>query len=230
MNFINTSSLGRVIVFSAVALAVRASQTPPTDQVGAVAGVVLDDKATPIPGAKVYDEPLGVVRIGKDHFVVTDEHGRFYLKDVPPGNTMLIATKTEWGYPDARFIVYVTNEVLPTVEVRANQTTSDVVVKLLARGGVLRGRIIDAVTKKAIPSARVTISRADRPESYLETDPANDGSFEFLIPSKPTHLSVEAKGYNTWVYERSIFSKDHAPLVIAPGASTNVDVYLEPAK
>jgi len=159
-----------------LALVVSAAHLRSNPQIrfGSVEGKVVDARDMPIPGAKVYDAPMDAVRTGKDHFVVTDEGGRFLLRDVPAGKAMIIATKTEAGYPDARFAVYTSNEVLPVVEVQANQNASGVVVKLLVKGGVLRGRILRSDSKIPISRARVTLSRVDHPEWFIETDAESD--------------------------------------------------------
>ena len=218
------------LVVVATALSIGHGQAPTTTGFGAVKGVVLDAHGSEISGAKVYDEPIDAVRVGKDHFVETDQDGRFLLQDVPAGKTMIIATKLEDGYPDARFAVYSGNEVLPTVEVQAGQMASNVVVKLLAKGGTLRGRIIDSRSKLPILNARITLSRVDHPNWLLETDPENDGSFEFLIPARPMHLKVTARGFKDWTYETSGLSTNHAPFLIGQEETRNLDVYLEPFK
>ena len=206
------------------------TQSPTATSFGAVKGIVVDAHGVGIPDAKVYDEPMGSVRNGKDHFVVTDRDGRFLLQDVPVGKTMVIATKTEAGYPDARFALYSGNEILPIVEVTADTVASDVVVKLLAKGGVLRGRILDSRSKLPVPKARITLSGVDHPEWSLETDPEIDGSFEFIIPARPMHLKVDAEGFRNWTYEGSGLSTNHSPLLIGQEEKRNIEVYLESVK
>jgi len=211
-------------------LSIGQAQPPSRGNFGAIKGIVVDANGVGIAGAKVYDEPVDSVRVGKDHFVTTDTGGRFVLRDVPVGKAMVIATNIEGGYPDARFAVYSGNEILPTVEVRADEITSNVVVKLLAKGGLLRGRIVDSHSMLPVSKSRITLSRVDRPEWFLETDPENDGSFEFVIPSRPMHFQVAAEGFRTWTYEASGLSENHASLTVGPEEKRNVDVYLEPAK
>jgi hypothetical protein len=219
----------RIALASLVLLSAAGSVSPET-QVGVIGGTVVDGKGIPIAGAKVYDEPLDAVRIGKDHFVLTNHEGRFLLSDVPAGKTMVIATNIEAGYPDARFAVYSGNEILPIVEVRADKTTSDVVVKLLSKGGVLRGKIIDADSGAAVPTARITLTRADHPGWSIETDPASDGAYEFIVPSKPLHFQINAEGYGVWSYEESEFSKGHAPLILAPESTEDISISLKRIK
>src|SRR5579863_2907110 len=93
------------------------------DASGTVEGVVLDAHGEGISDAKVYDQPMGTARIGKDHYAITDSNGHFVLTDVPAGKTMVIATKVEAGYPDGRFALFSGNEVSPVVEVHPNQVT-----------------------------------------------------------------------------------------------------------
>lgn len=202
-------------------------QSPSNTQFGSIKGIVVNAEGAPISGAKVYDQPMNAVRIGKDHFVVTDETGRFYLRGVPTGRTMVIATKAEDGYPDARFAVYSGDAVLPVVEIRTDQTTSGVVVKLLRRGGLLRGRIVDSSSRIPVTSSRITLSRVDHPAWSLETDPSSDGTFEFVIPARPMDFRVTAPGFKTWTYAGSQFSKNHGPLIASPDQKLNIDVELE---
>jgi Carboxypeptidase regulatory-like domain len=206
-------------------LATSQVQSSLEGDVGSVRGIVVDAHGAGIPDAKVYDEPMGSARIGKDHFVSTDSEGRFVLTDVPAGKTMVIATKTEAGYPDARFALYTSNEVLPIVEVHANQVTSEVVVKLLAKGGMIRGRIVDTQSRRPVPQARITVSRIDHPEWLLETDPENDGTFQFLIPGRAMNFRVQAEGYKTWEYEAQ--SKNHEALTVGPEETRDLEIDLE---
>jgi Carboxypeptidase regulatory-like domain len=218
------TSAARALLVTAL-LAVCQIQPPFSGGVGSIKGIVLDSRGAGIPDAKVYDEPMNSVRIGKDHFVSTDSDGRFVLTDVPEGKAMVIATKTDAGYPDARFALYAGNEVLPIVDVRANQVTSDVVVKLLAKGGQIRGQIVDTQTKRPVPKARITLSRVDHPEWFLETDPESDGTFQFVIPNRAMHFRVQADGYKTWAYEAQ--SKNREPLKLAPEETLSLDINLE---
>jgi hypothetical protein len=48
---------------------IASTQSASDDKVGSVSGVVLDGEGSRIPGAKVYDEPMGSVRIGEDHYL-----------------------------------------------------------------------------------------------------------------------------------------------------------------
>src|SRR5208337_1529920 len=119
----------RLLFFALLAWITANFQSADRHQVGAIKGEVVDAKGSPIAGAKVFDEPIDAVRIGKDHFTLSDERGLFFLEQVPVGKTMVIATKTEDGYPDARFAVFSGNETLPIVQVASEEVTSNVVVR-----------------------------------------------------------------------------------------------------
>ena len=208
--------------------AVAKPQSTETTRVGSIKGQVVDAIGSPIAKAKVFDEPMGAVRIGKDHFTMSDENGRFLLNSVPVGKTMVIATKTEDGYPDARFAVFSGNEILPVVEVKSDQITAGVTVKLLAKGGTLVGRVTDARTKSALPDARITLSRLDHPTWLIETNVEKDGSFSLVVPAMPMHFSIKAPGHGDWSYEQSAFSRNHSPLTLSPGSELEIPIYLEP--
>ncbi len=210
-----------------IAFGLFQSSTPNEGTTGTVTGVVIDANGTGIPDAKVYDQPMGSVRMGKDHFATTDQQGRFTLTDVSAGKTMIIATKTEAGYPDGRYAVFTGNESSPIVEVHSNQESSNVVVKLLQKGGVILGKIVDKGTNQRVAQARVILARVDHPAWSLETDPENDGTFEFVVPSVPMHITVNAEGFRTWKYEESSLSKNHAPLVVGSEKKVTLEVELE---
>lgn len=217
-----------LLLLIALVSAVASPPSAQTTQLGSIRGEVVDATGSPIAKAKVFDEPMEAVRIGKDHFTMADENGRFLLNDVPVGKTMVIATKIEDGYPDARFAVFSGNEILPLVEVKPDQVTSGVTVKLLAKGGTLAGRVADARTKSAIPDARITLSRLDHPTWSIETNVEKDGSFRLVIPSMPMHFSIKAPGFGEWNYEQSAFSTSHGPLKLSPESKLEIPIYLEP--
>ncbi len=217
-----------LLLLTVLVSSVASSQSGGTSQVGSIKGEVVDATGSPIAKAKVFDEPMEAARIGKDHFTTSDENGRFLLNDVPIGKTMVIATKIEDGYPDARFAVFSGNEILPIVEVKPNQVTSSVTVKLLVKGGTLVGRVTDARTKSAVPDARITLSRLDHPNWLIETNVEKDGSFRLVIPAMPMHFSIKAPGFGDWNYEQSAFSRNHGPLILSPGSALEVPIYLEP--
>lgn len=220
----------KLLLLSILASGLASPQSMDTTQVGSIKGEVVDATGSPITGAKVFDEPMEAVRIGKDHFVTSDEKGRFLLNDVPVGKTMVIATKVEDGYPDARFAVFSGNESFPVVLVRGDQTISAVVVKLLTKGGILTGKVLDARTSLAVRNARVTLSRLDHSNWLIETDVESDGTFEFVIPAMPMHLSIKATGFKDWNYEESTFSRNHAPLTLRSQSKQEIPIYLEPTE
>ncbi len=218
----------RLLLLTVLVSAVARPQSTATTQLGSIKGEVVDATGSPIAGAKVFDEPMEAVRIGKEHFATSDESGRFLLNDVPVGKTMVIATKIEDGYPDARFAVFAGNEILPVVQVKPDQVTSGVVVKLLAKGGTLIGKVTDARTKVAIPDARITLSRLDHPTWLIEINVEKDGSFRLVIPAMPMHFSVKATGFREWNYEQSDFAKNHSPLTLSPESKQEYAINLEP--
>ena len=218
----------KLLLLTVLVSAVARPQSTETARVGSITGEVVDATGSPIAKAKVFDEPMEGVRIGKDHFATSDENGKFLLNDVPVGKTMVIATKIEDGYPDARFAVFSSNEILPVVEVKPDQVTFGVTVKLLAKGGTLVGRVTDARKKSAVPDARITLSRLDHPSWFIETNVEKDGSFRLVIPAIPMHFSIKAPGLGDWNYEQSAFSRNHDPLTLSPGSTQEISVYLEP--
>jgi Carboxypeptidase regulatory-like domain len=218
----------RFLLFTVLMSAAASLQSTDSAQIGSIQGEVLDATGSPISGAKIFDEPMEAVRTGKDHFAMSNENGKFLLNDVPVGKTMVIATKTEDGYPDARFAVFSGNEILPVVQVEPDQVTSGVIVKLLLKGGTLSGKVMDTRTKLAIPLARIILSRFDHPTWAIETNVAKDGAFSLVIPAMPMHFSIKATGFRDWNYEQSDFSKNHSPLRLSPESKQEYPIFLEP--
>jgi len=79
-----------------------AAVTPASAVVGAIAGIVQDDRCVPLRGAELIAKSPAVAG---DQVMFTDESGRFVLDELPPG-TYAIAVRY-WRVEQARTVVVV---------------------------------------------------------------------------------------------------------------------------
>jgi len=167
---------------------------------GAVQGKVVNELGKPLPGAKVFADPVDVknVPIGKLRFTTTNDDGDFTLEHVVPGVNLVCAAKEEAFYPDTCAAALATDlSALPRVRIEDGKLTRGVKVRL-SKGGKLRGRILDSRTGQPLKNSRIHLSRSNDPRLYISAGPDEKARFEFVIPSKPFRVEVSASGYKTW--------------------------------
>jgi hypothetical protein len=183
---------------------------------GAIQGRVVDELGKPLPGAKVYAEPVKAETApsGKLLFVVTNENGDFTLEQVVPGENVICASKEEAFYPDTGAAALTADlGSLPRVRVEEGKLTAAVTVRV-TKGGKLRGSILDSLNNQPVKDSRIRLTRADDPRLYISTGPDEQARFEFVVPSKPFRLEVTATGYKTWK------SDDQGALILVQPGST----------
>jgi hypothetical protein len=181
------------------ALLMQNTGTTAVEAFGTVQGRVIDEHGEPLPGAKVYADPVEVkdVRIGKMRFFITKDDGTFTLEQVVPGLNLICASKEEALFPDTGAAAFAVNlEMLPRVRVEQGKLTAGVTVQL-TKGGKLSGSISDSLSGQPVTDSRIHLSRIDDPRLFVSTGPDETGHFEFVVPSKPFRLQVTASGYRT---------------------------------
>jgi hypothetical protein len=189
---------------------------------GAVQGRVLDELGKPLPGARVYADPVGDAAISKLRFVTTGKEGDFILEEVTPGMNVICAAKEEAFYPDTGAAALVTDPAaLPRVRVEEGKLTPSVTVRV-TKGGRLTGSILDSVDGQPVKDSRIHLSRGDDPRLDISTGPDEQARFEFVLPSKPFRLTVEAKGYKPW--------RTDGLLTLKPEETRTLSIRLAPAK
>lgn len=191
---------------------------------GVIQGVVLDEGARPVRGAKIHAELKGVAMAKKIRYVETDESGFFLIDRLDFGNYYVGAMKEEEGYgsTDSGFF----NDLpLITAEVSAQHRIAQVVVNLGPKAGILTGTISDAATGKPIPAGFWLVQAKDR-NKWMSTSAAPD--FRVLIPSsKEMEVKVSAPGYEDWVYSNPAIRSQ--VLRMDPGSEIHLDIHLRPA-
>lgn len=162
---------------------------------GAVEGSVLTPEGRPARGALVFAERENFLK-GIVPVVRADAEGRFVLKGLEPGTYKVYASKEEDGYPLPTSLFHTGGATaIPRVSVREREVTPGVLVHLAHRGATLVGRLTDAVTKRAVKAAQITLRRADNPAYYFITGPGQQGEFNILVPAVPITVEASAPGY-----------------------------------
>jgi hypothetical protein len=190
---------------------------------GAVQGRVVDELGKPLPGARVYAEPIDAKDhpTGKLHLTTTNDQGDFLLEQVTPGVNVICASKEEEFYPDTGAAALAADlGALPRVHVEDGRLTSSVTIRL-TKGGRLIGSISDSLNGEPVKNSRIRLSRSDDIRLYISTGPDEEGHFEFVVPSKSFSLQVTAPGYKTWN------SDDHGgPILVQPETTKEFTVVL----
>lgn len=164
---------------------------------GSVKGVVFDDQGRPLPKAEVH---LSEAKRFVGHRLVetheTNSDGEFFIPNVPWGTYLVLAGKESSGYPDPKLAFY-SNFAVPTVTLAPAFPNASVTIKLAPKGGVLEiVAVLDAVTKRKIDSASITLRRVSNPTLFISTS-ATIG--RILIPSlTDVTIEVTAPGYRSW--------------------------------
>jgi hypothetical protein len=216
-------ALALLVVLAALSVALQSDQTIPAG-FGAVAGEVIDARTRkPIADATVVAERDDIEGSSKVPHATTDEEGKFFLSEVPPGRYVMAASKEQDYYPDIDNAAFAVDlAALPKVSVRAGQVTGGVVVPV-EKGGKLLGVIQDSRTRAPVVSALIRVSRVDNPKLWLRTGPDIHGHFELVIPDCPFNLEVTAAGYRRWTFDQ----KGREVLQVKPETTKELLILLE---
>ncbi len=203
-------------------------------QFGGIEGTVVDGNGQPISGSIVYAAKTDFVK-GAIPVALTDKLGKFTLKSLPPGIYKLSAKKEDDGYPDTESLFHygrLSANHLLQVTVNENQITQNVIVKTGTKMGLLAIRVVNAVTKELIKSAKVTLRRLDNPGFLYITGPYDgDGAIKKIpVPSAPFTVEVSAPGYAIWRFRKEGSQKQADSLQVAQGETKKLDVLLSNSK
>ncbi len=202
-----------------------------------IKGIVTTSGGQPVSKAMVYASRLGNSEgLTRRNSVTTDDQGRFSLSNLPNGEYTIRASKEEDGYPDLTFSFYSAayNAVnWPQITIVNGATVDDVIVHLATpKCGRLLITVIDAQTSKKIRDAQVSLTHEGKPKTLLISGTNRpDDSFNLLVPPDVVvDLRVSAPGYRDWQYRNDSPKGETKTLRVAPDATKELNVILQPQK
>lgn len=189
------------ILFAVLTCLASAQGTAPLPEasLGAIQGTVFSADGSPISGATVYALPRQGAYVGRVSLVWTDESGRFRLTSVKPGETVIYAYDLEEGYLDPHPAFNSGNKFQAIVTVPPGGTVS-AQVRLGPKCAYLIGTVLNLQDEAPVRTAGFKLSRADDPNIWLSTAPADDaGHFRLGVPSAtPIDLQVDVERFSPW--------------------------------
>lgn len=191
-----------VLLLLAIAWTSRCVSTVRSEQAdtsGIITGVVVDRDGHTVEGVRVCATPDGPMAM-RLPIATSDNAGRFVLRGVPAGTVSIFTSGAEAGYPNTEADLFVEAHDLPiTVQVSPGRRTNDVRVTLPERGGVLRGHVRDARTGQPVLTARLQLSRDDKPTSMGSMSLDANGGFVLALPRERNFtLRLQAEHYREW--------------------------------
>jgi hypothetical protein len=159
---------------------------------GGIEGVVVDERGGPVPSyllaVESYVGPATArVPTGQTK-TLQDPRGAFAWSDIPAGRYMLTASSE--GRPPARS---------GPIDVESGRTTAHVRITL-GRGATLSGRILDAITRRPISGATITLDALTQTAAQAVKPARSDDQGSFSLegaPSGPFSVRVTRDGYRT---------------------------------
>jgi hypothetical protein len=133
----------------------------------------------PLLSLPASSSPAGVAAPAADSGFRSDEHGRFRLEGLPPGELLLAAHKSG----------FLTGRSRP-LHIRPGESPADVTI-VLAHGDTLSGRVLDG---HRTPVARVRVELSTPGEPTRTTVSAADGGFKFEAVRGECTLLARASG------------------------------------
>jgi hypothetical protein len=173
-----------------------------SNSVGTLSGVVTDPQGRPVHDAVVFlpgcygDQPLPGIRSS-----VTDDLGRYAITDLKrwsPEETKTFDPKTGTGFMTTSCSFFVEHPDYPRTAA-SNSAVPQTVNVTLKPAAVVEGRVIDAVTQKAVANVMVSAQGIVR-NAWFQTRTDRDGRYRF---------SMTKDHYNIWAE-----ANDRVPLAV----------------
>jgi hypothetical protein len=197
------------------------------DSAGTISGIVVDDRAQPVVGARVIATLAdGRPRAKLLTHVETDKNGQFLLEHLAWGLYRVHAMKEEDGHPNTYWSFYSKGFVTPTARLSAQQSQAQVLIVLAQKTAAITGSITDAVTGAPL---NATIRMQHVKDSNTLFSASAEPQYKFLIPANTgVELAVAAPGYEDWYYPDGAQSSSGRPLLLQPGEKATIDIKLRP--
>jgi len=201
---------------------------------GVVTGIVIDEAAQPVEGAKVRAEPVDPQASQRAiRYVETDSQGRFRMDRLAWDTYRLYAMQEEDGYPNTALALYDDTRV-NRFHVSVAAPAAFLVVTIGPKAATVTFTVLDASTGRAIPTSAVPavkLWRWDDENAYVSGYYATE---PVLIPADvAVGLEVHARGYRTEGYAGDGMGPDpqkRAALRMKSGTSREFTFKLQPVE
>ncbi len=161
-----------------------------------IKGKVVDDRGNPVPKARIQASlPYNVNGVA-----YSDDDGSFVIGVPRVGPYALTVVNTGLGSPSTYDRFYHPHDKSrPTVVVEEGRTTSAITLVLPARHATIKGAIVEAGSRRPVPSATIRLCRLDEP-NYCSTTRLRDrsGSFNLAVIDGPFSVEISSEGYDPW--------------------------------
>jgi hypothetical protein len=198
---------------------------------GLIDGIVTYEDRKPAKGATVYAVPLGRPMAAIIPHADSDETGYFAIH-IPRswfGRFAVAAKKEDEDYPDMSNQFY-SDGKFETITLSTGHPAETVIIRLGPKGGVLLGRVTDAVSNAPL-SPCVEFRRASEPNNLLSANGWVKPNYKLLIPSDTDILvKISLDGYKTWYYPGTVEKEASQVVRLRPGEKKLVDIQLQPAE
>ena len=200
---------------------------------GSISGRVLDADGGPVQDVIVTAENIAVTTRNLPR-AETNRRGEFTIQGLTPGQYELYTKKEKDGYPRTEFNLYNVGGIpTPQVAVFPQQTTQGITMQLGPKAAVLTGQVVDAVTKRPLNHADITVRRVDLPDRFLRTGlslPVELGEFKLLVPSVALTVKVSETGYEDWYYDATDDRQRTSSLLLRANSTRHLLIALRPTK
>jgi hypothetical protein len=195
-----------------------------SQQLGTIAGTVLDETGNKVVGAHVIVDPLDERPKASALLVVeTDIEGKFSMANLALGSYKVFAGKDSAGYPDTSFAFY-SNHIFPTVSITVSSPSANLVLKVGPPAGVLTGLVNDG--KDNPIAATFLLRRASDPTNWISLSQRPE--YRVLIPPDvDVVIEISPSGYKTLYYGGASDLLKRSPLRLTSREETKLDIQLE---
>jgi hypothetical protein len=201
---------------------------PATNDLGVIAGTIVDPDGNPVGDARVYAASDSYPPMSRPWSVTTNAKGEFVLDRVIPGKGIFIhAYKDSDYYMDVMFAFHSPPKLqIAEVEVKPGETVT-AIVRLMPKVGKLHLNVRDAKSKELIPSIGYRFCREDQPDPRYCLGGGGDSDYDQFMPvgvGISIQINADDGQHKKWEYRDA---KTHSRyLRVKSGETTMIDVNL----